>query len=216
MTDALPCRMNAAYPVHYHVDPPQRFTRLQLLIRVAAFIALGILGLSFGAVFLSAYLALPVLAAVRVSSRSAEAYVREDGPKVFSALRWFAAVSAWAGLIAEQLPSRMPEETVKITVEPTERPQPTPSSAMWRIVNGVPSALVLAVLCWVGTFVWLWAALSILVVQRVGSGAFNFLVGLQRWSIRLLAYQASLVDEYPPFAFTDLQSEGLAAARATT
>lgn len=63
--------MNAAYPVHYHVDPPQRFTRIQLLIRVVAFLALGMIGLSFGAVFISAFLALPVLAAARVSPRSA-------------------------------------------------------------------------------------------------------------------------------------------------
>lgn len=208
--------MNATYPVHYHVDPPPRFTRLQLLIRVVAFCALGMIGLSFGAVFICAYVALPVVAAIRVSSRSAEKYAREDGPTVFAALRWFAAASAWAGLIAEQLPTRVPEETVKITVEPTVNPQTTPSSAMWRIVKGLPSAIVLGLLCWIGTLVWLWAALSILFVQRVGPGAFNFLVGLQRWSIRLLAYQASLVDEYPPFDVSDSQSPTLPAASATT
>jgi hypothetical protein len=122
---------------------------------------------------------------------------------VFRALRWFAAVSAWAGLITENLPSRTPEETVRIEVDTSVHPRPTPGSAMWRIVTGVPSALVLAILCWLGAFVWLWAALSILFVQRIGPGAFDYLVGLQRWSIRLLAYQASLVDEYPPFAFAD-------------
>jgi hypothetical protein len=206
MANAAPAGMNATYPVRYHVEPPQRFTRIQLLIRVAAFCVLGMVGLSFGAVFVSAYLALPVLAAARISSRTPEDYVRDDGPDLFAALRWFAAASAWAGLIAERLPSRSPDETVRIEVDATVQPRPTPKSAMWRIVTGLPSALVLAVLCGVGTLVWLWAALSILFVQRVGSGAFNFLAGLQRWSIRLLAYQASLVDEYPPFALSDLQS----------
>ncbi len=62
---------------------------------------------------------------------------------------------------------------------------------------------MLAILCWIGVFVWLWAALSILLFERVGPDAFGYLVGLQRWSIRLLAYQASLVDEYPPFSFTE-------------
>ncbi len=52
-------------------------------------------------------------------------------------------------------------------------------------------------------FVWAWAALSILLWERVGPGAFDYLVGLQRWSIRLLAYQASLVDEYPPFSLSE-------------
>lgn len=208
--------MSATYPVHYHVDPPLRFTRLQLLLRFVAFCALGMIGLSFGAVFACAYVALPVLAAVRVSSRGGEAYVQEDGQHVFSALRWFAAVSAWVGLITDQLPSKTPEETVKIEIEPTVHPHPTPSSAIWRVVTGLPSAFVLCVLGCIGAFVWMWAALSILFVQRVGAGAFHYLVGLQRWSIRLLAYQASLVDEYPPFAFSDLQSPSLPAAHGAT
>src|SRR5213075_1563081 len=195
--------MSASYPVHYAVDRPPRFTRLQLLIRIVAFCALGLLGLSFGTVFMCAYLALPVVAAVRVSARTADAYVRDDGPYVIRALRWFAAVCAWAGLITETLPSRTPEETVLLELDADSHPTPTPSSAMSRLVTGIPSACVLAILCWVGAFVWLWAALSTLFVQRVGPGAFDFLVGLQRWSIRLLAYQASLVDAYPPFALSD-------------
>jgi len=208
--------MNPPYPVHYHVGSPLRFTRLQLLLRVVAFCALGMIGLSFGAVFMCAYLALPVIAAVRVSSRDAEAYVQEDGPIIVDALRWFAAVSAWVGLITDQVPSKTPDETVKIEIDRTVHPHPTPSSAIWRVVTGLPSAFALCVLCWIGAFVWLWAALSILFVQRIGSGAFNFLVGLQRWSIRLLAYQASLVEEYPPFAFSDLAPPTLPAAHAAT
>ncbi|MBS1123249.1 MAG: hypothetical protein H6Q90_5477, partial [Deltaproteobacteria bacterium] len=34
-------------------------------------------------------------------------------------------------------------------------------------------------------------------------------------SIRLLAYQASLVDEYPPFSFSDLAPLPVATARVT-
>jgi len=55
----------------------------------------------------------------------------------------------------------------------------------------------------------------ILVAQRVGPHAFAYLVGLQRWSIRLLAYQASLVDEYPPFSLSELASLPVATARVT-
>jgi hypothetical protein len=65
---------------------------------------------------------------------------------------------------------------------------------------------------WLGVFVWLWAALSILLFQRVGPHAFGYLVGVQRWSVRLLAYQASLVDEYPPFSFSDAPPAALPRA----
>lgn len=187
--------------VRYQVEPSARFTRFQLLVRVLAFCALGILGLSFGTLFAFAYLALPVFAAARLASRDDRAYVPGDGPRVVAALRWFAAVSAWAGLVAERLPGRTPDETVHLDVRFTG--QPTSVSAVTRILYGLPSAFVLAILCWVGVFVWLWAALCVLLTERVGPGAFGYLVGLQRWSLRLLAYQASLVDEYPPFSFAD-------------
>lgn len=188
------------YNVHYQVEPPGTFTRLQLVARVLAFAALGIVGVSFGMVFFFAYLALPVYAATRLSA-SSQRYVEDDGPRVLAALRWFAAVSAWAGLTVEHLPGRSPSEHVTLAVEGA--PRPTPTGALWRVITGIPSALVLALLGWIGVFVWLWAALSILVSERISPRAHAYLVGLQRWSVRLLTYQASLVDEYPPFSFAD-------------
>jgi hypothetical protein len=191
----------STYPVHYSVAKPARFTRLQLLVRVFAFVALGMLGLSLGLLFMAAYIALPVFAASRLSGRDAASYLAEDGPRVVRALRWFAAVFAWLGLATETVPVRSPEETVHLEVEPSG--QPTSSSAMWRLLYGLPSAILLGLLAFVGSFVWIWAALVVLVNERVGDGAFRFLAGLQRWSIRLLAYQASLVEPYPPFSFDD-------------
>ncbi len=203
----------SAYPVHYAIERPAHFSRLQLLMRIIAFCALGLVGLSFGSLFAFAFLALPVFAAARLAAtRDPGAYQAEDGPRIVGALRWVAAVSAWTGLISDQLPIRSPSETLRLEVGTTSHP--TPASAMWRLLTGLPSALVLAILCWLGLFVWLWAALSILFVQRVGPHAFEYLVGLQRWSIRLLAYQASLVDEYPPFSFADTPPPMLPTARA--
>jgi hypothetical protein len=203
-----------AYPVRYSVTQPERFTRLQLLIRVVAFIALGALGLSFGSVFAFAFLALPVFAASRLAFRDdAGSYLAEDGPRVVEALHWFAAVCAWAGLISETLPGHQPAETVRLRVERTAV-RPTSTTAISRALVGLPSALVLMLLYCIGGFVWLWAALSILFTERVGRGAFEYLVGLQRWTVRLLAYQASLVDEYPPFSFSDTPTALPAATAA--
>ena len=193
------------YPVHYFVPRPTHFTRLQLLLRIIAFCAVGMLGLSFGAVFFAGYLLLPIYAATRISSAGGEAYVRDDSSRILSALRWFAAVSAWAGLIAERPPTDSPEEIVSLEVERNAAAAPTTNSALWRLLTGLPSAIVLSFLFSLGTLVWLWAAFTVLLSERVGERAFGFLVGLQRWSVRLLTYQASLVDEYPPFSFGDTQ-----------
>lgn len=191
------------YPVHFIVERPMRFTRVQLLIRLIAFLLLGMLSVSFGTIFAFVFVALPLYAAIRLASLgSAPAYFREDGPRVQKMLHWLASVCAWVGLVADKLPAREAHETVSLSIEDTS-PQPTVGTAVLRLVTGLPSALVLIVLGWIGMFVWVWAALSILFAERVGPGAFNYLVGLQRWSVRLLAYQACLVDAYPPFSFTE-------------
>jgi len=198
------------YPVHYRIEHPHEMSRLQLLVRFVAFCALGVLGLSFGSVFVFGYLALPVIAAIRTSGRAPEAYATTDAPVILKALRWLAALSAWTAVISDRLPLHTPDEIVTLEIDGTTHP--TPASAMSRLITGIPSAFVLWFLGLIGVFVWLWAVLSILFVQRIGQGTFDYLVGLQRWSIRLLAYQASLVDEYPPFSFADPPATHVAAA----
>jgi hypothetical protein len=202
------------YPVHYDVlERPSAYSKSGLIARLIAFCALAVLGVSFGLAFLFLYLALPVFASVRVANRGAPAYFDDDGPRVIRILRWLAALQAWAGLTTDRLPAGSPAEIVRLDVEGPAHP--TPGSALWRVLTGIPSALVLGLLSWIGCFVWLWSALSILFVGRVGPGAYAYLVGIQRWSMRLLTFQASLVDEYPPFGFAD-PSTTLPTARATS
>lgn len=55
------------YPVHYRVQRADRFTRLQLAVRLLVFLALGTVGVSFGMVFWFGYSALPAFAAIRIS-----------------------------------------------------------------------------------------------------------------------------------------------------
>lgn len=201
-----------SYPVHYQVDRPPVFSRAQLLARVVAFCALGVLGISFGAVFAFLYLALPVFAASRLSGGDADTYGSEDGPQVLRMLRWFAAIAAWAGLIAERLPRHDADEIVHLRMEAAPV-RLRPGAVLARVVTGLPSAVVLALLGWLGVLVWLWGAFSVLVSERVGTTAFHYLEGLQRWSIRLLVYQAGLVEEYPPFSFADPMPGVLPPAR---
>ncbi|WP_434423418.1 DUF4389 domain-containing protein [Nannocystis pusilla] len=199
----FPKSRTPAYPVRYGVTRPARFSRQQLLIRVAALIVLGVLGLSFATIFTLAYLGLPVYMAIGTASPDMHvADLRDERRRVLWLLRWFAAVSAWVGLTVDRLPALHPGETVSLALAvPASRP--TSAAAISRTLTGLPSALVLMVLSGIGILVWLWAALSILFAERIGAGAWAYLVGLQRWSVRLLAYQACLVDAYPPFSFTE-------------
>lgn len=204
--------MTDEYPVHYTVERPAKFERVQLALRVVAFFALGLLRLSLGTLFAVAYVALPVIAASRIASRGPAAYLEQDGPRVTRLLAWIAAIGAWAGLVTDRLPASTPDELVTLAIPRTSHP--STGHALARVITGLPSAIVLALLGCLGALVWLWAAITILVGERVGPGAFGYLAGLQRWSMRLLAYQASLVDEYPPFSFTDVAPPHVPAAQA--
>jgi len=196
-----------SHPVHFAVSDSREFTRVQLLVRLVAVFALGVIGVSLGTVFAVAYLLLPVYAASRIASLgSSDAYARNDGQRVMRGIHWFAAVSAWAGLAVEALPAHGPEETVRLTLD-VSPVRASPVAALLRLLTGLLSALVLSVLGCIGTFVWVWAALCVLVTERIGAGAHGYLVGVQRWGVRLLAYQACLVDQYPPFGFSDESGE---------
>jgi hypothetical protein len=188
--------------VQYTVEKPVRFTRVQLLLRLAAFVVLGVLGVSLGSLFVLALVALPVVAAIRTAGRTAEEYLAVDGRRIARGLHWFAAIYGWFGLVTERLPSHDPEETVRLQIDRSGKP--TPRSALLRLLLGLPSALVLALLGAVASIVWLWAAICVLVNERIGDATFAFLAGVQRWGVRLLAYQAALVDAYPPFSFEDV------------
>ena len=190
-----------AYPVHYAVQKPAHYSRLQLLVRLLGLCALGILGLSLGLLYMVAYLVLPAYAAARLSGRDASAYFQEDARGIVRALGWFGAIYAWFSLVTDQLPVRAPGEEVRVGVETTGTP--TAASALWRLLLGLPSAFVLALLGCLGGLVWLWSMLKVLLFEHVGDTAHAYLTGLSRWSVRLLAYQASLVDVYPPFSFDD-------------
>jgi hypothetical protein len=194
------------YPVHYAAEKPVRFTRLQLALRVVAFLVIGMVGLSLSLVLAIAYLALPAFAAARLAGQpDGSAYLSEDGPRVRRMLSWLSAVFAWLGLVTDRIPQRDPHEAVRLSIDPDARgaTEPTASSALWRILAGLPSAIVLALLYFVGAFVWLWSAIRILLSEEVGDAAHAYLTGVQRWTMRLLSYQASLVDTYPPYGFED-------------
>lgn len=195
------------YPVHYAAERPVRYRRPQLALRVAVFLLLGLVGASVGLILAIAYIGLAAFAALRFgdSNGAKEAYFERDAPRVLRALTWLGAFLAWLGLVTDKIPQSRPEAIVRIAVDP-DAPRPrelSPGSALLRILLGLPSALLLALLYVVGAFVWLWSALRILVDERVGDLAHAYLTGVQRWTIRLLVYQASLVEPYPPFGFED-------------
>ncbi len=64
----------------------------------------------------------------------------------------------------------------------------------------IPHYVVVTVLSFFALFVYLYVWVAVLVTGRYPRGAFDFLVGVGRWTARMNAYVYLLTDEYPPFS----------------
>ena len=167
--------------------------RVQLLIRLVLFLALGAIGCSSLYWFL--YLALPAFAAVLISQKEAERYLGEAGPRIVRVLRWLAAAYAYLWLLTDAFPTSEAGNTVELEVETGGKP--TMTSALLRLLYSVPAVLLLAVLSLAAVLLWLVGAVAIMVRQRVPAAIADFLALTLCYQFRLIAYHLSLVDRYP-------------------
>lgn len=205
--------MAAEYPVVFNTTKPDKFDRVQLALRLAVVIVLSILAGAIGWIVGLVYLIFPVLAAIFISSKGAQKFLDEDAPRMTGWLRWVLALYCYLALLTDKLPTEKPEEHVTYDVTPGG--SPTVGSALLRIIFAIPSALVLAVLSIVAGILWIIAAIMVLVQEDYPDGIYNFNLGVMRWEARLLAYLASLVDPYPPFALDTGPQEGGLSSTAT-
>jgi uncharacterized protein DUF4389 len=202
--------MSSAYPVQIDVMSPPHFDRMQLLLRIAIAILLGWLGLTAGWLACLLFGALPLIAAVAISSRRA-AYLQEVAPQIWSVLDWLLQLSAYMLLLVDRFPA---DGARGVVIEIRYTGQPTAGSALARLITSVPSGLVLMVLWCVSSVLWVVAALAVLLGLSMPRSILAFQRGVLRWQARLLAYHASFVVEYPPWSFdTEIPSgEALATA----
>jgi len=186
------------YPVSFDVTRPEKFERPQVALRIVVMLILCLLGAAFGWVFGLVYLVFPALAAIFISQKGPEKFLEEDGPRMTGWIRWLMALYAYLGLLSDRLPSERPEEIVRLEIRTGG--SPTVGSALLRIIFGIPSAFVLSLLGIVFAVTWIIAAIMVLAQENYPDGLFDFHRGVIRWQARLLGYQASLVEPYPPFA----------------
>ena len=71
----------------------------------------------------------------------------------------------------------------------------------WLLV--IPHYFVLVFLGIGAMFVAIFAWFAVLFTGRYPRGAFDYLVGVQRWSYRVSAYHLFMTDPYPPFSLDD-------------
>jgi TctA family transporter len=202
----------AAYPAVFDITQPTRFNRMHVVIRILILVILAILGGAIGWLYALIWLALPVLAAILISQKGAQRYLEESDQDIVKWLRYIIAAYSYLGLLTDRLPNEDVGETLRFEVRPTG--SPSAGQALLRIILIIPHLIVLFVLGIVTVILLLIAAIMILVQESYPEGIYGFLRGYQRWNVRVLAYLASLADEYPPFAL-DTGPEGAALPPAS-
>lgn len=189
--------MTTTHPVHLRVEPAARLQRIHVLIRLVLLVALGALGGS--SLYWLLYLALPAAVALAVSQAGSERYLAESGPRIARLLRWLAGAYAYLWLLTDAVPSTEPNEErpSPVALEIEFGGAPTVGSALLRIVYSLPALILLSILSFAATILWIVAAIWILVAQRTPAGLADFFALTLRYQFRLIAYHLSLVDRYP-------------------
>jgi hypothetical protein len=190
----------ATYPVFFSVARPERFDRVQLALRIALLVVLSIFGLTIGAISSLVYLGLPIVAAMAIRAHGPR-FLADGAPRFARALRAILGAYAYVMLLVDQVPEG-DDERVAFAIEPDawrESPGPTAFVPLVRWLYALPSAFVLAILSVPAWIVWLVAAVMILFTEEYPKALHDFQCGILRWQARLYAYEAGLVEAYPPF-----------------
>jgi hypothetical protein len=188
-----------AYPATFDIQMPQEFDKAQVVLRILLIVIIAYFAswILFG----GAYILLPVVAAIMISQQGSESYLAkaQEGPVKW--LRYIMMFYSYVALATDKLQTEDPEEVVRLNVTTTG--SPSVGQALLRIILGIPHAIVLGLVSIAFFVVWIIAAISILSNGTYPEWAADFIRGYLRWNARLFAYMASLVDEYPPFSFSN-------------
>jgi hypothetical protein len=116
--------------------------------------------------------------------------------------RFGARVTAYFGLLTDQYPSTVEEQSVHLEID---YPDVERDLNRWlplvKWLLAIPHFIVLIVL-WIGVILAVVIAwFAILFTGRYPRSLFDYVVGVGRWSLRVSAYAFLLVtDRYPPFS----------------
>ena len=153
--------------VVFDLERPPSFQRAHVLLRVALLVVIGWIGHPLGLLWVG----IPVAAAILVAQKGGQRYLDEDGPMLTRVFTWILGVIAYLALLTDRLPSGG-EHAVRFEIERSG--SPTVGSALLRILYSIASLIVLALLVFVGAFVWVLAVVLVLVSERYPESVWRF------------------------------------------
>jgi hypothetical protein len=204
----------ATYPLTFRVDYPDRpLNRLTSFFRFLWLIPIGVIAclLTSGSISvhsteyswswaMGGILFLPVLLMLLFRQK----YPRWWFDWNLQLSRFLARVWAYATLLRDEYPSTDEEQAVHLDFSYPDAKQLSRGLPLVKWFLAIPHYIVLFFL-WIGAAVCIIIAwFAILFTGRYPRALFDYVVGVQRWSLRVEAYAMLLItDQYPPFSLSE-------------
>ncbi len=181
---------NGDYPLTYDVDYPEDgLSRLTTLLRPLMLIPCMILN-----ILMVGPVSIPLILIILFRRK----YPRWLFDFNVERTRYAARVSAYASLLTDEYPST--EDAQAVTLECEYPDHLTRWMPLVKWLLAIPHWVIVIALSFLSILATAAAWFSILLTGRYPRGLFGFVVGVERWSLRVSAYDALLItDRYPPF-----------------
>ena len=115
--------------------------------------------------------------------------------------RFSTRVGAYVALLDDTYPSTDEEQSVHLQIERPDGEQLSRWLPLVKWLLAIPHFIIIGILSIAAFFVVVFAWFAILFTGRYPRGAFGFVVGVMRWTLRVTAYAILLTtDRYPPFS----------------
>jgi hypothetical protein len=116
-------------------------------------------------------------------------------------MRFSARVGAYAALLTDVYPSTDEQQSVRLDLPAPDGRRLNRWLPLVKWFLAIPHYIVLALLYLAAVVAVVVAWFAILFTGRYPRGLFDFVVGVARWHVRVVAYAFALVtDDYPPFS----------------
>jgi hypothetical protein len=209
--------MDESYPLRYSVDYPDRpLNRLTTFFRIFTVIPIAIvLGVVSHATYGgwndngAAYVAAGGLlfAGPLLMILFRKKYPRWWFDWNHELMRFTQRVVAYGTLMSDVYPSTDEQQYVHLDIDyPDAETDLSRGMPLVKWFLAIPHYFVLIFLYIAAFFVVIYAWFAILFTGRYPRSAFNFVMGVERWALRVIAYAFILVtDKYPPFSLDEEQ-----------
>ena len=208
--------MNETYPLTYSVDYPDRelnrlttFFRIFTVIPIA--IVLGVVGhATFGGGWDNPESAYVAAGGILVAGPLLMILFRKKYPRWWfdwnrELLRFGARVHTYLVLMNDEYPSTDEQQWVRLEIEyPNVETDLARGMPLVKWLLAIPHYIVLFFLYIGAFFAVIFAWFAILFTGRYPRSIFDFVQGVQRWTLRVVAYAFIMVtDKYPPFSLEE-------------